>query len=912
MLRVLLARIRGFVSRGRTDSALDDDIQAHLELLTRDYIHRGLSARDAQAAARRAFGGVAQMQETYRDQRGLPVIETFLQDLRYAARMLRRDPAFATVAILSLAIGIGASTAAFSVFNAVMLRPLPVSDPGRLVLLQPQHRGNRSLLFNPIYEELRERQTTLSGMFAANDTSYLKITFDDEPAPVYLRGSRVSGSYFAVLGVTPSMGRLLAEQDDQLPDASPSDRTDRDDRCAAVISHRLWLRRFSQSPDAIGRTLRAGDTTCAIVGVAPATFESHQTGFVPDVWLPLRPLTDRKLLASRGMAFFSGVMGRLKPGVEIALAESELTTLFQQAQAAEPQPPAGAGKPQTPTDFTIRLRPGAQGFDAIRRPFAIPLAFILAIVAVVLLIASLNVANLLLARGAARLPELATRAALGAGRWRLVRQLATEGLLLAVAGGILGVGLAWTAIPILASQISLGYMTVLIDAYPDARVLGVALGLTATAALVAAVLPALRLSRTTLQSGLASGSRTTVASGHRLQRALVTAQLAMSLVLASAAGLLLRTIVHLAGVDPGFTPAHVVLLDVRDEAPRASFGGVDDAARKAQRAERYRVLDERLNAMPSVRAASVSWLGLFSTQDLWLPLIDPDRPDEKPMARIDYVSARYFDTMGMQVLRGRDFADSDREGALRVAVVNETLARARFGTSDPLGRRLALDYQGEEQRPFTVVGVVRDSKYNDLKESRLNPMIWVPMAQAPIPISSISLRTVPGAEASVARRAEEVVRATDPDIMVRSTTTLSAQVAGKASRERLLLGLSAGFAALAILLAAVGLYGTLAYMVNRRTREIGVRLAFGARQDTILRMVVGDALRLAAVALVVGVPLSLAVGYSLRAFLFGVTPTDPAALAGACLVLTIATLVAACLPARRAAAVDPIVALRCE
>ena len=231
------------------------------------------------------------------------------------------------------------------------------------------------------------------------------------------------------------------------------------------------------------------------------------------------------------------------------------------------------------------------------------------------------------------------------------------------------------------------------------------------------------------------------------------------------------------------------------------------------------------------------------------------------MARVDYVSARYFDTMGMQVLRGRDFAGGDREGTPRVAVVNETLARARFraGLSDAHSAAAsALDYQGEQQRPFTVVGVVRDSKYNDLKDSRLNPMIWVPIAQAPFPISSISLRTVPGAEASVARRAEEVVRATDPDIMVRSTTTLAAQVAGKTSRERLLLGLSSGFAALAILLAAVGLYGTLAYMVNRRTREIGVRLAFGAGRDTILRMVVGDALRLAAIALVVGVPLSLA------------------------------------------------------
>ena len=907
MLRVLLASLRGLVSRGRSDAALDDDIQAHLELLTRDYIHRGLSSRDAQAAARRAFGGVDQMKETYRDQRGLPAIETFLQDLRYAARMLRRDPAFAAVAIVSLAIGIGASTAAFSVFNAIMLRPLPVPDPDRLVLLQPQRRGERFILFNPIYEELRARQTTQSGVFAANDTPYLQVTFDDEPAPVYLRASLVSGSYFAVLGLTSHMGRLLTEQDDQLPATSSGDR------CAAVISYRLWVRRFAQSPAAMGQTFRVGDSTCAIVGIAPAPFESHQAGFAPDVWLPLRPLTDRKLLASRGMAFFSGVMGRLAPGVKIAQAEAELTTLYQQAQAAQPQPPAAAGQPQTtPADFTIRLAPGAQGFDALRRPFRAPLVIILAVVGVVLLIASVNVANLLLARGAARLPELATRAALGAGRLRLVRQLATEGLLLAVLGALLGVGLAWMTIPILASQISLGYTTILIDAHPDARVLGFAVALTVITALVAGVLPALRLSRTTPQSGLASGSRTTIATGHRLQRALVTAQLVLSLLLVTASGLLLRTIVHLAGVDPGFTPQHVVMLNVRDEGPKPSFGDVDDAARKAQRAERYRVLDERLNALPGVHAASVSWLGLFSMQDLWLPLIDPDRSDDRPMARVDYVSARYFDTMGMQILQGRGFRDSDREGMPRVAVINQTLARVRFGAGDPLDRRIALDYRGEQQRPFTVVGVVRDSKYNDLRESRLNPMIWIPIAQAPFPISSISLRTVPGAEASVARRAEEVLRATDPNIMVRSTTTLSAEVAGKTSRERLLLGLSSGFAALAILLAAVGLYGTLAYMVNRRTREIGVRLAFGARRDTILRMVVRDALRLSAVALVVGVPLSFAVGYSLRAFLFGVTPTDPAALAGACLVLTIATLLAAYLPARRAAAVDPIVALRCE
>jgi len=380
----------------------------------------------------------------------------------------------------------------------------------------------------------------------------------------------------------------------------------------------------------------------------------------------------------------------------------------------------------------------------------------------------------------------------------------------------------------------------------------------------------------------------------------------------SAASLLLRTMVQVANIDPGFVPDNVVMLNVRDEALPPAFATVDPAAVKAWRAARYRLLEARLNALPGVRAVSLSWLGLFSMNDLWLPLIDPDRADNRPMARIDYVSARYFETMGMNTLRGRGFLDSDRDGAPRVAVINETLAHARFGATDPIGRRIALDYEGERDRPFTVVGIVHDSKYNDVRDTRPNPMIWVPLAQAPIAISSISFRTMPGAETTVARRAEEQLRAIDPDIMLRSTTTLAAQVAGKTARERLLLELSSGFAVLALLLAGIGVYGTLAYMVRRRTREIGIRLAFGAEQHSVRRMILGDALRMAAIALILGAPMSLAAGYALRGFLFGVTPMDPAGLVGACLVLTASALAAAYLPARRAAAVDPVVALRCE
>lgn len=734
-LRVLVSRLLAAVTKAKGDARLNEEIETHLDLLAEDYVRRGLARDEARAAARREFGGVEQVKEVHRDQRGLPMLDALAQDLRYAVRTLRRDPGFATVAILSLGLGIGATTAIFSVFNAVMLRPLPVPEPQQLVILQPRHQGQRWILFNPIFEELRRQQQTLSGMFAVNDEQYLKVTFDGDVASTYVRGSFVSGSYFSVLGVSPARGRLLTEADDELLGASG------EAGCSAVVGYSFWTRRFQADPSVLGRTLRARETDCTIVGVAPASFESHQPGYAPDVWLPLRPLTDRKLLASRGMAFFSGVMGRLRPGATLQQAQAELTALYQRIPQGEP--PHGT-RAANPADLSIALIPSAQGLDGLRRRFSEPLGIILAVVGVVLLIAALNVATLLLARGAARLPELATRAALGAGR-----------------------------------------------------------------------------------------------------------------------------------------------------------GAV------------YGTVEQRLGALPGVRAASVSWLGLFGGSDLWLVLVDADHPEQRSEGRVDYVSARYFDAVGMQILRGRGFDDRDREGSERVAVVNETLARERF-RGDALGRRLALDYTGEQRRPFRIVGVVRDAKYNDLREDRVRPMMWMPLAQAPFRITSVALRVEPGFESAVGRQAEAALTSTDPHLMVRSSTTLSAQVKEKTSRERLLLGLASGFGALAMLLGAVGLYGTLAYAVARRTREIGVRLALGAERRTVLQMILRDALKLVAIALLAGVPLALAAGSSLRAFLFGVTPQDPASLCGACALLAITALVAAYVPARRAAAVDPLVALRCE
>jgi predicted permease len=629
--------------------------------------------------------------------------------------------------------------------------------------------------------------------------------------------------------------------------------------------------------------------------------------------MPLRARTDPKLLASHTLAFFSGVMGRLQPGVSVGQAEAELTTLYQRIQRSEPPPPPGGrSTPIRPDALSMLLAPGAQGLGTLRSQFGQPLRLAVSVVGMVLLIAALNVATLLLARGAARGPELATRAALGAGRGRIARQLATEGSLIASVGGGLGIALAYVATPALGSLVSLDYTVIALDTAPDARVIAVALGATVLAALLAGVLPAIRLSGAALQAGMASDGRTTSnRGGQRLTRALVAAQLALSLILVTASGLLLRSMIRITGVDPGFRPEHVVVFQVHDETPGSSYNTPDTVEQKARRAEVYRNLEDRLTAIPGVRAAGLSWLALFGGSDLWLRMIDVDHPDRNDGAHVDFVSARYFDTVGMRILRGRDFAADDREGVPRVAIVNDTFARQRFG-GDAIGHRLSLDYAAERDRPFTVVGIVGDSKYNDLREDKIEPMVWVPIAQAPFRVRSIALRVATGTEAAVVRRGEEVLSATAPAVMVRKVTTLAAQVDDTTSRERVLLRLASGFGGLALLLASVGLYGTLAYAVARRRREIGVRLALGAQRQAVLRMVLGEALRLVAIAVAAGVPLVLISGAALRAFLFGVEPRDTATLAGACVVLTMVAMVAAYVPARRAADVDPIVALRDE
>jgi len=892
-------RFRSLFHKSRVEQGLSDELRFHLEKLIEEKVAKGMSREEAQHAARRDFGNVTLVKEEVREMWGWKAVEQIVQDLRYALRGMRRSPGFAAVAIVSLALGVGATTSVFSVLNAALLRPLSVAEPERLVILQPELRGKRFVLFNPLFEELRASQRSLSGMFAISNDPYLKAAFDGA-APVFVRGSLVSGNYFQVLGLSPALGRLLTAGDDE-----PSAET-----CAAVISHPFWATTMRSDPAVLGRTVVIREKVCTIVGVGPAGFRSHEAGYAPDLWIPLRPLTDPKLLASRSMAFFSGVMGRLRTESTITQAETELSALYQRLQPAQQLSPHPGEAPPKRDDFKIRVLPGAQGLDTVRSRLGQPLTLALAVVGVVLLIAAVNVANLLLARGAARATELATRAALGAGRAGLMRLLAIEGAVLSVAGGLLGLGLAFLATPTLPRAISL---PVTLDTTLDVRVLAVAVGATIFAALLAGVLPAWRLSWHDLHLGMAGAGRTTAARpGQRLTRTLVAAQLALSLLLLTSAGLLLRTILRVMAVDPGFSTSHVLLMEVSDTEPAAKFGEVDTIEQKARRASQYRALDERLNAIPGVRAASVSWLGLFSANYVGLNVYDVDQPENNRFTLVDYTSPRYFETVGMQFVRGRSFTATDREGSPRAAVVNEAYVRERVPVGqDAIARRFVMTY-ADDGRPWTIVGVVRDAKYNDLRQSKAKPMIWVPLAQSPQKIRSVSLKVQPGAETMVIREVRAALTGTSRHLMVRSVTTLRAQVDQSTMRERLLLKLASSFGGIALLLAAVGLYGMLAYAVARRTREIGVRLALGAQPGGVLRLVLGESLMLVLAGMLVGVPLSLAAGYVLRGFLFGVTPYDVTTLIGAGAVLGAVALISAFVPARRAAKVDPMVALRYE
>ena len=901
LLRVLASRIRARFARRRVDHEFGRELDAHLDLLTEENIRRGMSPDEARRAARVRLGGVTQLHETHRELQGLPGFETLGQDVRYGLRVLRNSPAFTVVAVLTLALGIGANTAIFSVINAVMLRMLPVQEPEQLVQVafQGQH-GAESFVGEsfsyPLYQELRQNNKVFTDLSAFDYWDSFDARWanrGDEGGRASIKGQLVSANFFSLLGVNAIIGRTFARDEDN--GAHP----------VAVISYALWTRDFARDPGVLGKRVDVDGVLLTIIGVAPRYFGGVNPGRTCDLWAPagMQPqliggefgyLTD---LAVNWLT----LVGRLKPGVPVEQARANLDLVFQQAQHRQGQ---FLSDVQRRDFFTHRivLLPAARGTDYLRKEFRQPLVLLMGMVALVLLIACANVANLLVARASAREREIMVRLAVGAGRRRLVRQLLTESVLLATIGGAVGVLLAYWGSPVLVVLMSRGQNQVTLNVHPDLRVLAFTLLIALTTGIAFGMAPALRATRPTASPG--SSRVTTTRTGRSLGRALVVVQVALSLVLVVGAGLLIRTLRNLETLDPGFDRRNVLLFGL-------------DPTRAGYKEERLRELDQRLldrvNQMPGVQSASFSFITPISGGG-WDNFIFVEgytpRPGEDMDTYINAVSPKFFDTLRTPLVLGRDLGAQDRPGSPPVAVVNQAMVRRFFQGRNPIGRRFGWG-EGQHKAEYEIVGVVGDAKYLSLRDS-VPPTAYLSAFQSKDWGGvNFEVRTAAGPSA-FAPEIRSVLQSIDSRLTAPEVTPFAQQVDASLYQERLVSALSGFFGVLALLLACIGLYGIMAYAVARRTNEIGIRLALGAERSGILRMVLGEAFLLAAVGILIGLPAAWAATRLIGSMLYGLRSTDPLTILAATALLGTVAAFAGYLPARRATKVDPMVALRYE
>jgi len=882
--RAALARIRGHFSVRQHDARLAEEIATHLDALTADYQRRGLAPDAARLAARRDFGNVTASQENHRAHRTLPFLETLAQDLRFAFRQMRAKPGFTAAAVFTLALGIGANTAIFRVLDAVVLSSLPVKNPEQLVLVIPRQNGKPGPVSYPLFREMAARQHELAGMFAANNVDPVVDpgADSDGSAP---RATLVTGRYFELLGAGAQLGRTIVESDDQ-PGTPP----------VAVISYGYWQRAFGGKAEALGRSIRINGASAAIVGVAERGFFGERVGSAPDVWLPMsaQPLVwpgHTNWLTSPANARLQP-MGRvrpgLSPGVSRARAEAALTALYTQLHELSVHG-------LDPTIYAIELAPGSQGFGDLQKQFSAPLALLMGIAGIVLLLACCNLANLLLANASARTHEIGIRLAVGAGRGRLLRQLLTESAALAVIGGAAGFALAQQGSRALVQFASAGRgWRLALD--PDWRILAFTAAVSLLAAAIFGLAPAFTALRLHPSAALQANHRNgALRSANGAARAFIVAQVAASLVLVAGAALLVRSFRNLETQDFGYRQQGLLLLEFRLDA---NLIGFRDPARIEQ-------VHQSLNAIPGVIGAALSGRALSSWLLTQVKISLPGQAAPAVDAQLSQVSPHYFETMKIPLLDGREFAESDRKQTAPVAILGEAAARQLFGSANPVGRSISVG----SNDTHLVVGVVRDIRLGPREP--LAPVVYEPMSQNGVPLLTAVLRTAgdPAAFASAARRA---VREAAPGLRLQSVSPVTELLGASIRQERLIAVLSAAFGLLALVLASVGLYGVVAYAVQRRTQEIGIRIALGASHIQITRLLLSDIAQLLAIGLLFGLAGTLALGNWMRSLLFDITPHDPAMLAAAAAILTAVAFAAGYLPARRASHLHPIAALRQE
>jgi len=826
---------------------------------------------------------------------------TIVQDLRYALRTLIKAPAFTAVVVATLALGIGANTAIFSLMDQVLLRALPVQQPEELVVLdatgpnQGRQEGPHTFSY-PMYRDFRDRNEVFSGVVARYPVA---LTMLSDNRSERVRGELVSGNYFQVLGLQASHGRLLHPADEGSPGGSP----------LAVLSHGFWTRRFGANPAVVGRTIRLNGFPMTVVGIGPPRFNGTDVGTQPDLFVPvsmkaqMTPTYDG--LQNRRYNWLQ-LMARLRPGLSREQAEAGMAVLFRQIRELEIK------EIKAPSDrfrkrfleTRLKVLPGFKGLSEFREQFSTPVVVLMAMVGLVLLIACGNVANLLMARAPARQREVAIRQALGASRGRIVGQLLVESLVLAIAGGAVGVLVAiWTG-DLLLRALPFESATRVFSSSPDARVLLFALGVSMLTGVLFGLVPSWQTARPRIVHSLKEEGGAVVGRAHvRLRKGLVVAQVALSLLLLVGAGLFARSLWNLRSLDPGFDMEQLLTFSVD---PALS------GYKEPQTLAFLQQLHERLASLPGVRTASLSAFPPLS-DNVWMSTVQVDgytaKEGEDMNPHVNCVGPGYFETMGIPLVAGRGFTAADSPTAPKVAVVSEKMAKYFYGDLNPIGRRFGFGRGSATD--IEIVGVARDGKDQNLKED-VARFVYTPYQQTP-EIGQMTYFVRATSDGSVTGDLlRRTVRQIDPAIPVFDVKTMEAVASESLFFDRMMATLSACFGALATLLAAIGLYGVMSYAVARRTREIGVRMALGAEPGRVVWLVMREVVLLAAIGIGVGLPLSVAAGRLMQSQFFGVSPTDPLTLTLATFTLLAVALAAGYVPAGQATRVDPMRALRAE
>jgi predicted permease len=886
-------RLRGLQVSPVNEAEIVEELAQHLDDVYQRALLNGASEENARRAALSELTAEhSLLHELQRTQRRPPadppqpgesrrsnLLADFLQDLRYAARILWKNPGFTAVAVIALALGIGANTAIFSVVNTVLLRPLPYKDPEQLVMVWEDNSRQGYPRDTPTaanYVDWRDQNSVFSGMAAIADNNFNLTGVGD---PERLKGRSVSASLFPVLGVDPQLGRVFVAAEDQ-----PGSQR------VVLLSHRLWQRRFAGDPAIAGKTLTLNNETYTVVGVMPARFQFPEND--DELWVPIAFSAEEA--ANRDRHYLQ-VIARMKPGVALAQAQSEMTTIGARLQQQYPQSNADLGVAVTSLHEHLvgDIKPA--------------LLILLGAVGLVLLIACANVANLLLARAAIRQKEIALRVALGARRWRLLRQFLTESVLLATLGGILGLALAYTGLLLLGSFIPENIAQAR-EISLDLKVLGFTLLVSLSTGLIFGLAPAIQALRMNQSETLKEGGRDSVTgrSGKRLRGVLVTAEVAVSLVLLIAAGLLINSFLRLRNIDPGFKVDH--LLTMKIELPQPKYETF------ARLSGFYTDLVQRVQTLPGVQSAAVTTNLPLYRQGNSISIQIEGRPDPPPgqeqIVTTRIISPGYFDTMSIPRLAGRQF-DQDTETTPNVVVVSETMARRIWPGENAVGKRIALGRIRTDEDWFQVIGIVKDVRQFDLiKEPK--PQMYLSYRQAVFfPPEDLVVKTDVD-PASMAAAVRKAVWEIDKDQPISNIKTMEEILAGSIARQRFSMLLLGVFAGLALLLAAVGIYGVMSYSVAQRTHEIGIRMALGAQTGAVLKLAVGYGLKLVVAGVLIGLVAAFALTRLMSTLLFGVTPTDPATFALISLLLVAVAAIASYIPARRATKVDPLVALRYE